>query len=123
MSQIDFGAVKEELGEAGHMHVMQALVRRSPYHGGGNRPVTLIVTDKAMYFGGTESDKSKFKRISLKSVTSSSKKGFSLWECVKVTHLGLAGEETFYICPFEGSHLAPKKDRQMLELLLSILNP
>ncbi len=123
MSEVDFGLVKDELEDAEHMHVMQVLVRASLYHGLGNRPNTLIVTDKALYLGGSQESGGKFKRIPIKSINSSSKAGFLLWECVEISHMGLGGVERIYLCPFSGNHLAPLKDREMLELLLSILNP
>jgi hypothetical protein len=123
LSLVEFKLVKDELDEAEYMQVLQVLVRESLYSGRTNRPATLIVTDKALYFGGAEGTDKKFKRIPKKSINSASKVGALLWECIEVRHLGLEGEARFYLCPFTGSHLAPKKDREQFDLLLSLLKP
>ncbi|MBU0761711.1 MAG: hypothetical protein KKD39_01685 [Candidatus Altiarchaeota archaeon] len=123
MTHVDFGFIKNELSDADYMHVMQVLVRKSLYHGVGNIPATVILTDNALYFGGTENDGKKFRRIPLNSINSTSKRGWFLWECIEIRHMGLEGEERFFICPFKGSHMAPKKDVDAMDLLLSILNP
>ncbi len=122
MALVDFKTVSGELDSADYMRVMRALVRSSLLHGSDNRPAVVILTDKALYYGGTEDLGRRFHRVSLKSVSKASMTGRLLWECVELTHMGLSGEETVYICPFTGSLNAPRKDAGSLNVLLEALS-
>jgi hypothetical protein len=123
MSDVDFGFIKNEVENASFVYVMQALVRKSIYHHIGNHPVILIATDEAIYLGGTKGYGGRFRRISKKSIESLLKRGVFLWECVEVKYFGLGGVESLFICPFSGSEIAPKKDRELFDVLLSIFRP
>ena len=118
MPDVDFELILDEAESANSLEVMPVLVRSSLLHGADNSPEMAIITDKVLYFGGSESMGGRFKRISLNSVVGSSKAGILLWECVRLTHMELEGEKTVYLCPFTGSPSAPRKDREFMELLL-----
>ncbi len=123
MPVVDFKLVKEEMEEAQDMNVMQVLIRSSLAHGADNTPHLLILTDKAIYWGGTADMANEFNRISLASVIESKMAGRSLWETVKLTHMEIDGEKTIYITPFIGEFHMPEKDMESMELLIQRCAP
>ena len=122
MPVVDFGVVSDELESADHLKVMSALVRSNLAHGVDNRPALIILTDKTLFYGGTEATGGRFKRIPLRSIVNASKSGRLLWECVELRHMDVDGEKTVYICPFTGSLGSPRKDTESMDTLLSHLN-
>ena len=122
MPVVDFSVVSDELDDAEHLNVMAALIRSSLLHGADNRPAVLIMTDKTLFYGGTEATGGKFKRIPLRSVVSASRAGRMLWDCVEVRHMDIEGEEKVYICPFTGSLGSPRRDVESMKELISSLN-
>lgn len=123
MPEVDFGVVKEELKHAGYMHVFPVLVRSSLFHGSDNRPATMIVTDKCIYWGGTVDRGNTFQRIPVKSINCLRKSGKTLWECIHISHMEIDGAKDLFVCPFKGEPSVPEKDMDSFELLLSLFNP
>ena len=119
MPLVDFDTLSDELGSAEYMRVMYALVRTTLAHGADNLPAMLILSDDALFWGGSEAEEGKFHRVPLKSITGSAKVGRLLWECVELKHMELEGEKTIYLCPFTGPPQNPRKDSQSMEELLS----
>lgn len=122
MPMIAPSVLVEELTDVSFLKMMPALVRTSLVSGSDNRPALLVLTDTTLYIGGTRFTAGRYSRIPLRSIVDAKKSGTSLWECIKVTHLEVAGEKTIYICPFSGKAQTPKKDGQQLQELLSHLN-
>jgi|WetSurMetagenome_2_1015567.scaffolds.fasta_scaffold492183_2 hypothetical protein len=123
MPLVDFDVVLEEAGDAAETRFMTVLVRSSLVHGADNIPAVILLTDKTLFFGGSEATGGKYHRVPLRSITASAKAGGLLWECVMVRHMDIEGEKTVYLCPFTGSPASPAKDRESLEELLSRLRP
>jgi len=121
MPLVDFDTVLEEIGNAEEILFMQALVRSKLAHGADNMPVFLIVTEDALFWGGSVGTDGMFHRIPLKSVVKAGRAGMLLWECVEITHMEYDGEKTAYLCPFTGHHSKPSKDKASTEALLSRL--
>jgi hypothetical protein len=120
MPLVDFDTVSDELDEAQSIRVMTAMVRSSLLHGADNKPSVVILTDKALYWGGCVATGGKFHRVPLNSIVKSGKKGKSLWECVELRHMEIGGEEKVYLCPFTGTPNAPKRDEESMEELSRI---
>ena len=121
MPLVDFNTVSNELELTENIRVMSALIRSSLAHGADNKPAMVILTDDAIFWGGSEAMSGNFQRVSLKSIISSERTGKLIWECVEVRHMDLDGEKTIYLCPFTGSPSAPLKDRESMDALISHL--
>jgi hypothetical protein len=119
MPQVDFDQVLDELDGALSVRVMYAMVRSNLLHGADNKPSMVILTDRALFWGGSEATEGKFHRVPLKGIIKSQKAGKFMWECVKVKHMEIEGEKTVYICPFTGPVAIPRKDVEAMDALIS----
>ena len=118
---MDFEFVMEELETAVEVRVMQALVRSSLGHGADNMPAVLLLTEKALFYGGRHDQGGRFHRVPLSSVTGLRRVGKLVWESIELRHMEIDGEKRVYICPFMGEPATPKKDVESMDYLLKAL--
>ena len=122
MPNVDFSNIKDELEEAGEMHVISVLIRSNLHHGADNRPAVLILTDKTIFWGGTADMSNSFNRIPLSSIVCAESAGVGPLECIKISHMEIDGEKTIFVTPFTGHPSLPKKDPETTKLILEKCN-
>ena len=118
MPLVGLDIVWDELEDAKSMDLMRVLVRKNLFHGADNTPHLLILTDKAMYWGGTKGTGNAFNRIPLKSVLESRIRGFSIWQTIELIHMEIGGEEKIFVTPYTGDCESPEKDPDAMRMIV-----
>lgn len=119
---VSFGRIQQLIADAEYLKLAQVLTRPSRWHGLGQRPNIMILTEKDLFFGGVEETKNSFTRIDKEDIVSVRKVGKSMLSCLEVKHGGEGGLNSVCFCPFTGHPSTPKIDFEEMEELKRLIS-